>query len=225
MNWNMKTNRINVKIINDARGGKGSPLYRQLGDEIIRKIEAGEILANEKLPPIRTLAAELKVNNTTVVNAYKYLEQKNAAYSIPGSGIFAKAVNQPLRGDFSLESPAGIINLAATSTDPALFPGEDFKNAFDAVLARDGAGAFADVDLCGYEPLRGIFGEPENVMVIPSAQAGVEIVADALLNPGDVVFAEKPCSQAVSAVFTSRGVRVSEFLPDTLFGLAKKFKP
>ena len=69
--------------------GSGAPLYRQLGEALAKLIERGVLPAHTKLPPIRTMSRALKVNNVTVVAAYKYLETNSFAYSIVGSGTYA----------------------------------------------------------------------------------------------------------------------------------------
>ena len=52
------------------------PMYQQLGAVICMLAESGLIKPKDKLPPIRKLAEALDINNITVVNAYKYLENK-----------------------------------------------------------------------------------------------------------------------------------------------------
>ncbi|NSW90611.1 MAG: PLP-dependent aminotransferase family protein [Firmicutes bacterium] len=66
----------------------GKPLYIQLYEGIVRLIDQGELLPKEKLPPIRRLAAFLKVNSVTVVNAYRLLEKEGYAVSKVGSGTY-----------------------------------------------------------------------------------------------------------------------------------------
>ena len=43
------------------------PLYVQLYDEIAEKIKCKTLSAGYKLPPVRTLAQQLNINNGTVV--------------------------------------------------------------------------------------------------------------------------------------------------------------
>ena len=64
------------------------PVYRQLGGAFCMLIERGALKPHRKLPPIRKLANALKINNDTVINAYKYLENKGIVYSIVGSGTY-----------------------------------------------------------------------------------------------------------------------------------------
>ncbi|MCL2388213.1 MAG: PLP-dependent aminotransferase family protein [Defluviitaleaceae bacterium] len=221
-----------------------TPLYRQLGDAIIQKIDAGEFLPDTRLPTIRAIAAELGVNNTTVISAYKYLEQKHVVYSIRGSGTYVAKPKVPYHSA-SPPISENCINFADTSTDPAYFPTAAFRNAFDAVLARDGASAFSfDLDYLGYMPLRevicnlvagqGINAMPENIQIVSDMRHGLEIAIDGLISAGDAVFVESLTAQGVAAAFTARGARVFEmpFMGNELSHdmekiatLAKKHKP
>ena len=56
-------------------------LYIQLADKLKKLIEDGVFQKDEKLPSIRSLAKKLEVNNITIVNAYKLLEQEGYVYS------------------------------------------------------------------------------------------------------------------------------------------------
>ena len=68
-----------------------APLYKQLGDGLANLIERGILPPHTKLPPIRTMSRALKVNNVTVVAAYKHLENNSLAYSLVGSGTYVAA--------------------------------------------------------------------------------------------------------------------------------------
>ncbi|MFT8819919.1 MAG: GntR family transcriptional regulator [Liquorilactobacillus nagelii] len=52
------------------------PIYQQIRAAVVAEIAAGRVKTGEKLPPIRTLANELKVNLHTVNKAYQQLEQE-----------------------------------------------------------------------------------------------------------------------------------------------------
>jgi DNA-binding transcriptional regulator YhcF (GntR family) len=65
-------------------------MYIQLYENIKNFIENGTLKKGEKLPAIRAMADKIGVNNITVVNAYKLLEQKGYVYSKTGSGTFVK---------------------------------------------------------------------------------------------------------------------------------------
>ncbi|MCL2198381.1 MAG: PLP-dependent aminotransferase family protein [Defluviitaleaceae bacterium] len=212
---------------------KGSqiPLYKQLADELTKKINKGEYPPNTRMPTIRTLAAELDINNSTVVNAYKYLEKNQAVHSIRGSGIY---VNSPKITPTMPITKQGYINFADTSVDPAFFPKKEFQEAFGAVIARDGAGAFSHTE--GFAPLLEVISQmhdgAKNIQIISDVNHGLNAALDALINPGDAVILESPTSPAAMAAFLQRGAKILE-VPVTENGLdtdkltfyVKKFKP
>jgi DNA-binding transcriptional regulator YhcF (GntR family) len=68
------------------------PVYRQLGDAFCILIERGALKPHRRLPPIRRMANALRINNDTVINAYKYMESRGAVYSIVGSGTYVAPV-------------------------------------------------------------------------------------------------------------------------------------
>ena len=67
------------------------PVYRQIVDEIRRCVSVGILKAEESLPAVRTLAAELKVNANTVQHAYRTLEQEGDVHVKRGLGTFISA--------------------------------------------------------------------------------------------------------------------------------------
>lgn len=208
-----------------------TPIYQQLGDALCRLIEKGVLQPNSKLPPIRTMATSLKVNNVTVVTAYKYLENKKVVYSQMGSGTFVSPIplnnipepvaegNMPLAENkkFDLKSTINFVN---TSLPEELFPVDEFKSAFNELLDRENGNAFGYQESQGYLPLReslcrylqayGIKSMPENVQIISGAQQGIDIVAKAIMTFGDVIFMERPSFYGAAGAFLSRGGRIIE---------------
>jgi GntR family transcriptional regulator len=52
----------------------GVPIYRQIVNQVKYLVASGLIQPGEELPPIRTLALQLKVTPNTIVKAYGELE-------------------------------------------------------------------------------------------------------------------------------------------------------
>ncbi len=77
------------------------PIYQQIHDYLSRLIQTGKLQPEEKLPSIRTLSDNLKVNKLTVIEAYSILEAAGLIYARQGAGYF---VNQIASSDFSLRS-------------------------------------------------------------------------------------------------------------------------
>ena len=62
---------------------------RVIRDGLRKLIVTGALAADEKLPSVRALAAQLAINPNTIQRAYTELEQEGYIYSIPGKGSFA----------------------------------------------------------------------------------------------------------------------------------------
>src|ERR1051326_1323363 len=66
----------------------GRPLYLQIMDEVRRAVVVGSLRAEDPLPSVRELAAELVVNPRTVSQAYQELEREGVIYVRRGQGTF-----------------------------------------------------------------------------------------------------------------------------------------
>ena len=70
--------------------GSAVPVYEQLKRQIKLKVISGKYQPDSKLPSIRQLASELKINPNTIAKVYRQLESENILYSKSGSGFFVK---------------------------------------------------------------------------------------------------------------------------------------
>lgn len=64
------------------------PVYEQIEEQIIWLINSGVYTPDTRLPSIRSLASELKLNVNTVKRAFSELEAKGVVYSLQGKGVF-----------------------------------------------------------------------------------------------------------------------------------------
>lgn len=210
------------------------PIYQQLGDALCDLIEKGVLAPNSKLPPIRQMASQLKVNNVTVVTAYKYLEKKQVVYSQVGSGTYVSPIPLDKIPEPVLQENVGLaeqrrklvdvksaINFVNTSLPEELFPVAEFKAAFDELLDKEKGNAFSYQESQGYFPLRkflcdevlssyGIKALPENVQIISGAQQGLDLISKAIVNYGDTIFIERPTFYGAAGAFLSRGAKLIE---------------
>ena len=67
------------------------PIYEQIRDGLRKLIVTGALSADEKLPSVRALAAQLAINPNTIQRAYNELEGAGYISSVPGMGRFAAA--------------------------------------------------------------------------------------------------------------------------------------
>ena len=66
----------------------GVPIYRQIVNQVKYLVASGLLRAGEELPPIRTLALQLKVTPNTIVKAYDELETAGVVHKRQGSGTY-----------------------------------------------------------------------------------------------------------------------------------------
>lgn len=62
----------------------GTPIFKQVIDQVKRAIATGMLLADEQLPTVRELAEEHSLNPNTIAKAYQNLEMLGVVYTRPG---------------------------------------------------------------------------------------------------------------------------------------------
>ncbi len=69
-------------------GASGVPFYRQIIQQIEQAILSKRLLPGDRLPTIRSLAIELKINPNTIAKAYNELEIRGIVVTQVGSGTY-----------------------------------------------------------------------------------------------------------------------------------------
>lgn len=79
----------------------GLPVYRQIYDQIHRRIISGRIQIGDKLPSVRFLSVRLKVNPMTISKVYSYLERDGFVERRRGVGLFVLDVAERKKNEDS----------------------------------------------------------------------------------------------------------------------------
>jgi len=66
----------------------GVPFYRQIIDQVQFAIANGSLATGDRLPTVRQLAVDLKINPNTVSRAYQELEIRGVLATQMGTGTF-----------------------------------------------------------------------------------------------------------------------------------------
>ncbi|ATW26614.1 GntR family transcriptional regulator [Candidatus Formimonas warabiya] len=74
----------------DAR----APIYLQIMEKIEKEISTGKLRKGEKMPSVRNMAVELKVNVNTMQRVYQELEREEVLYTQRGIGSFVTEDDQ-----------------------------------------------------------------------------------------------------------------------------------
>ncbi len=68
----------------------GIPIYQQIADELKKRLISGRLRSGDKLPSVREIAEEFKVNPNTVQRVFMELEKSGLTYAERGVGTFIK---------------------------------------------------------------------------------------------------------------------------------------
>jgi len=63
-------------------------VYQQLVEQVRYAVAAGRLREGDRLPPIRDVAVQVRVNRNTVARAYMELERQGVLRTRPGQGSF-----------------------------------------------------------------------------------------------------------------------------------------
>lgn len=142
-----------------------APLYQQVGDRITSLIESGTLSSGERLPSVRKLSREWAVSITTVLEAYRLLENRGLIEVRPQSGHYVRPQMRPTPvepefnrsriqptavslGELSVmtqhdaQDPS-LLHLGAAVPNPAMLPSERLNRALSAVARRSATRATA----------------------------------------------------------------------------------
>lgn len=211
-----------------AAGDLEGQLYRGLRDRILD----GAVPAGQRLPSTRHLATALGVARSTVVQAYERLKADGYLLAQAGSATRVAALGAGLLPP-ALEAVPGVCEPATPPETPRFFePGipdlADFPHAswarYLGARARslrihdlgygdaDGLPALREAILEHVAKTRGIFARPEQVMIVPSTRAAINLLAHVLLRPasteGKVAWIEEPGYATAQALLREAGARI-----------------
>jgi GntR family transcriptional regulator len=75
--------------------GSAEPIYRQLAEQVKRRIAAGHLVAGDEMPSVRELAQALAVNPMTVSKAFSQLEAQGVLERRRGLSMVVAARSTP----------------------------------------------------------------------------------------------------------------------------------
>jgi GntR family transcriptional regulator len=112
------------------------PLYAQIVGQVRAAVASGVLGAGDPLPSVRQLAAELRINPNTVVQAYRELEREGLTIPQRGHGTYVAELPEGRRQDERARVARELAEkLVAEAGRLGLNP-SDVRAAIDEVLER-----------------------------------------------------------------------------------------
>jgi len=110
------------------------PLYAQIADRFRVAIATGALESGAALPSVRQLAAQLRVNPATVVQAYRELEEAGVVESRQGAGTFVREVAEPRRLAERQREARRLVRRLLTDAAARGITGDDLEQALKVEL-------------------------------------------------------------------------------------------
>jgi GntR family transcriptional regulator / MocR family aminotransferase len=230
-----QTTPIEVHVSLVGRTHVTDEIYRQLRAGILD----GRLRGGQRLPPTRELARQLSVSRTTVMDVYDRLlsegftEARVGAGTYVSAGVARRVANTtPASGALrarafwsSVDLPSVFAQPAefdfrAGVPDPRWFPFETWRRLQGHEWRRSAVGKGVYAEPAGDLELRdaiarhvavarGVRATGADVLVTNGTQQAADVVARALLEPGDLVAVEDPGYPPPRQLFASLGARIA----------------
>ncbi|MEM7701536.1 MAG: PLP-dependent aminotransferase family protein [Pseudomonadota bacterium] len=213
---------------------KGS-LSRQLADEIRRRIEAGTLIAGDRIPPTRQLAKDLGIARGTVTTAVEMLLAEGILEARVGSGTFvAKDANQasvrprreglpnvefvtkPIELDVDKKAPSKV-DLRPCRPSLETFPLNVWRRCISQAASAVPDSDYGDPlgnarlreEIAAYlRRARGMQVDTGQIIVTNGAVHAMYLIASLLLNPKRSVVFEDPGYPLARQVFSRTGAEM-----------------
>lgn len=103
----------------------GVPLYLQIESQIKQAIAAQAVRQDDPLPPVRKLAAELRINPNTVARAYQNLERDGVIRTVQGGGCYVNGQASRLLKPEKIRRLKPLATQLAVEATQLMLPRED----------------------------------------------------------------------------------------------------
>ncbi|HEY5717799.1 MAG TPA: PLP-dependent aminotransferase family protein, partial [Motiliproteus sp.] len=235
---------ISVEVIGNHLARQQGPRYRRIALAICAAVDAGDILAGEKLPTHRALAEALGVSVQTVSFAYANAEQEGYVHGKVGSGTYVSHHRAGQEADFLKGELGGNAPLIDLSIAGAI-AGTEQERAFARTLAEiaaspEGVGLINVIkpfeglrrhrqSACRWLAGQGIDADAEQVVICNGVTHGLMVALSRVVKPGGSVACEALVDHGLIALartlhFKLEGVAIDEegMIPEALEQLCQQ---
>ncbi|MDB5975480.1 MAG: hypothetical protein JWR07_2240 [Nevskia sp.] len=195
------------------------PAYVAIADAIAEDIQSGKLAANQRLPPLRTLAQALKLNFTTVARGYAEAQQRGLVDARAGRGTTVREFVRagPVRRAGAASLIDMTMNMPPEPQDRQLL--QRMREGLAAVAGE------ADIyELLRYQEFGGALEDREagarwlsrhlpgvtaaRVLVCPGVQSALLGLFSALARSGDIIACEAVTYPGIKGLAAQLGIRL-----------------
>ncbi|MGH8447617.1 MAG: PLP-dependent aminotransferase family protein [Solimonas sp.] len=193
------------------------PAYVAIADVIADDIQAGHLTANQRLPTLRQLAQDLKLNFTTVARGYAEAQRRGLIDARPGHGTVVREMvgSGPVRRPVAAGNLIDMtMNMPPEPQDPALLArfaeGYASLRGYDAYALlryQEFGGTHEDREAgARWLNLPGVGGQ--RVLVCPGVQSALLALFTVLARPGDTIACEAVTYPGIKGLAAQLGIRL-----------------
>jgi 2-aminoadipate transaminase len=213
----------------------GRALFAQIRDHVRDLVARGVLLPGMRLPPVRSLARQLGVNQITVARAYRELAEGGLIEGRRGGGSFvrgsgghgalstpADSTSPPLLAErlFELASAPGVIAFSSNYPEVDDATITEFRDCLTFAASEKLDACFRYDPPLGRPELRrqiqiylkeqSIDADLDNVMVTSGAQQAIDLSVRTIVPPGSPVIVEQPAYYGAINALRSSHARILE---------------
>jgi len=111
------------------------PIYRQIAEQLFKKMIRGEIKPGEKLPSVRELAVQTQVNPNTIQRTYNEMERMGVVETRRGQGTFVVEHTEVI-DDLKREMRSEVIGQFVQSMEELGLSKQDMLSELDRFLQK-----------------------------------------------------------------------------------------
>jgi DNA-binding transcriptional MocR family regulator len=204
-----------------------SRLYEQLSERIRQQIIEGTYRPGDRLPSVRELSRGSRVSVSTVLDAYRLLEDQGLILPRPQSGYYVRATKRPPAPQRTAKTPLiatscrddllvamsralgteDLAQLGFANPDPDLLPLERLARLAGRVAREHPETSYGYAPVSGHRALReqiaqrsfaaGADVSPDEIVITTGAQEALCLSLRAVAEPGSLVAVESPCHYGV----------------------------
>ncbi len=218
-------------VLNRDAGDLEGQVYRAVRERIL----SGQLAPGQRLPSTRALTSALGVARSTVVQAFERLRAEGFLDAATGSATRVATLSTPFPShserETALAAPSAVPHLAEPERgifQPGVPSLSDFPHAAWARclgararslrvhdLGYGAASGIAELRMAILDHVsasRGVVASPDQVVILPSTSAAIDLIARLLLQPGvaggNTAWIEEPGYPVAQAVLRSAGARI-----------------